>query len=154
MRNACLLVLLTVMLSACGDGPDPIEVPGTGWVGGVAYVDRDGDGALTAADAPIAGVLAGLVLESTGDTVARATSRADGTFVLPNVPVGRYRLVGNRDYSEIADDLARSVWDSTTSTRRRSCWTWTPSTPTSWTISEHLGARNVQWRPYDKAFDA
>ena len=96
MRNACLLGLLILTVSSCGDGPSPIEVPGTGWVGGVAYVDRDGDGTITDADGPIAGVLAGLVLESTGDTVARATSRADGSFALPNVPVGRYRLVANR----------------------------------------------------------
>jgi phage protein U len=96
MRNALLLPLIACLAVACGDGPGPIDIDDTGAVTGTAYVDRDGDGRFTGADDVVAGVAAALLLEATGDTMARATSRADGSFIMSRIPAGRYRLVAQR----------------------------------------------------------
>jgi hypothetical protein len=89
-------VALATLFLSCSDGPGVIQLDDTAWVGGIAYIDRDGDGQFSASDGTAVGVLTALVLESSGDTVARATSRADGTFTMARVPAGRYRLVANR----------------------------------------------------------
>jgi uncharacterized protein YdeI (BOF family) len=98
MRKTLLLGAVTAFLiAACGDGPGKIiGIDETGVVTGLAYVDRDGDGVRGPSDGVATGVAAALVLEATGDTVARATTRTDGTFIMTQVPVGRYRLVANR----------------------------------------------------------
>jgi hypothetical protein len=96
MRNTVTAALLAGALVACSD-PTPPVLEGTGVVVGIAYIDRDGDGLLNPnADGAAAGVLAALVLEGTSDTVARATSRADGMFVMARIQPGRYRLVATR----------------------------------------------------------
>jgi hypothetical protein len=98
MRNTFIVALFAVAFAACSDDEGPIvPVDNTGVVAGVAYIDRDGDGRLNpAVDATAAGVMTALLLEGTNDTIARATSRADGSFVMPRVQPGRYRLVATR----------------------------------------------------------
>src|SRR5690606_29690448 len=44
-------------------------------------------------DVAVAGATAALVLDATGDTVARTTTSADGSFAMAEAPIGRYRLV-------------------------------------------------------------
>lgn len=96
MKRA-LILCGALAASACAEnGGGIIDTNRTGVLAGSAYVDRDADGRESAGDVPAAGVNAALLLEGTGDTIARATTRADGTFVMPSVPVGRYRLVANR----------------------------------------------------------
>jgi hypothetical protein len=88
--------LLAVLVMSCTDGGDPIGIDGTGEVRGTAFIDRDADGRLSDADVAAAGVAAALLLEATGDTVEYATTAADGSFAMPSVPIGRYRLVATR----------------------------------------------------------
>jgi hypothetical protein len=97
MRTTLLFLTLAALLAGCGETPGKIiGIDDAGVVAGLAYIDRDGDGTQSQNDGVAAGVNAALLLEATGDTVARATSRADGTFVMTRVPVGRYLLVANR----------------------------------------------------------
>jgi hypothetical protein len=96
MQKKLMIALLAVSAAACTE-PKGIELDGTGVVVGVAYIDRDGDGRLNPQiDGSAQGVLAALLLEGTTDTVARATTRADGSFVMPRIEPGRYRLVATR----------------------------------------------------------
>ncbi|HSJ30823.1 MAG TPA: OB-fold nucleic acid binding domain-containing protein, partial [Longimicrobiales bacterium] len=46
--------------------------------------------------APASGVIAGLVLEATGDTVETAITEVDGSFLIDRVAIGQYRLVARR----------------------------------------------------------
>jgi hypothetical protein len=70
-----------------------LSIPGTGLVGGVVYLDVDGNRQAGGPDNGLQNVRVRLVVAGTGDTVARATSDANGTFVLGSVPVGRYTVV-------------------------------------------------------------
>jgi hypothetical protein len=96
MRHALLIPAVLLLATACGDGTGPIIIDEAGAVTGTAYVDRDGDGRLTTGDEGVGGVAAALLLEATGDTIARTTSRADGSFMMSRIPAGRYRLVASR----------------------------------------------------------
>ncbi len=70
-----------------------LSIPGTGLVGGVVYLDADGNRQAGGPDNGLANVRVRLVVAGTRDTVARANSDANGTFVLGSVPVGRYTVV-------------------------------------------------------------
>ncbi|HEX6135406.1 MAG TPA: carboxypeptidase-like regulatory domain-containing protein [Longimicrobiales bacterium] len=94
MRQALILALLAGLVLACDNGPTDIDDEGV--VVGIAYVDHDGGGTLTVADAPVAGVVASLLLDATGDVIASATSKDDGSFTMTGVPAGRYRLTATR----------------------------------------------------------
>ena len=96
MRIKLLSLLALTALAACKDG-DPTSIDErTGAVGGVAFIDSNLDGAFSASDALAGGVVAGLVLEATGDTVATAITEADGSFLIDRVAIGQYRLVARR----------------------------------------------------------
>jgi hypothetical protein len=87
-----------LLLCACSNaGQDRVlSVPGTGLVGGVVYLDRDGDREPSSeADAALPGVRVRLVVSGTRDTVAIVTSGSDGAFSFDRVPVGRYTVVVN-----------------------------------------------------------
>ena len=89
-----LIILGLIALAACDDpGTGIIDTDRNGVLAGIAYVDRDADARLSGPDVVAVGVRAALLREASGDTVAQATTRNDGTFVMTNVPVGRYRLV-------------------------------------------------------------
>ena len=70
-----------------------LSIPGTGLVGGVVYLDADGNRQAGGPDNGLPNVRVRLVVAGTRDTVARANSDANGTFVLGSVPVGRYTVV-------------------------------------------------------------
>jgi hypothetical protein len=96
MRRTLIIAACAVLLAGCRD-EGGITDPEFGTVTGYAFVDRDGDSMFDAdEDGIAAGVSASLLLDATGDTVARATARADGTFTMPRIPVGVYRLVASR----------------------------------------------------------
>lgn len=88
-----------IVAASCADGGGtPIDLDDkTGTVRGVAYIDQDADGALDFRfDLPATGASTALVLEGTNDTVARSTVTSVGSFIMRNVPVGRYQLVAGR----------------------------------------------------------
>ena len=96
MQRLAFATLSLAALFACSD-PSGVELEAVGVVAGTAYFDRDGDGRRdNAVDIPVAGVVAAVLLEATDDTVAQATTGADGSFAIGAIPVGRYRLVGRR----------------------------------------------------------
>ncbi|HSK18852.1 MAG TPA: OB-fold nucleic acid binding domain-containing protein [Longimicrobiales bacterium] len=99
MRSKVLSLLSVVALTAlaaCKDG-DPTSIDErTGAVAGGAFIDRDLNGAFTAGDAPAGGVVVGLLLEATGDTMETAITEADGSFLIDRVAIGQYRLVARR----------------------------------------------------------
>lgn len=97
MRRSLIIALAAVTVAACSEEDPVVVVDGTGAVAGIAFIDRDGDGRLNQnVDAVAPGVMAALLLEGTADTVARATARADGSFIMPRIQPGRYRLVATR----------------------------------------------------------
>lgn len=126
MRKA-FPVLLVAAVASCTDGGGGTGLDDrVGVVNGVAYIDRDMDGQRGQSEPVAAGVAAALVLESTGDTVARASTGANGTFVMAQVPIGRYRLVANRGtlgdsvaVVEIADAVFNLAQDDTVSRQVR-----------------------------------
>jgi hypothetical protein len=97
MRKPSIVpVAFAALVLSCSDGPGVIRLEENAFISGIAYIDRDGNGQFGASDGVAAGVRAALILEATGDTVASATSRADGTFSMSRVSPGRYRLVATR----------------------------------------------------------
>ncbi len=96
MRSLTAVTLLCALLSvACeGAGEDRIlSVRATGTIQGLIYFDANGNRMRDAADVLLPGVGVRLVLQATGDTVARATSGTDGTYEMSGVAVGEYGIV-------------------------------------------------------------
>jgi hypothetical protein len=95
MRSPLHLLMATVViLAACGADGDPItSVTATGTIGGLAYVDRDGNGLLDPDDTPLPGIGIRVVSVGSQATVATSSTGPAGLFVVRNVPVGRYRIV-------------------------------------------------------------
>jgi DNA/RNA endonuclease YhcR with UshA esterase domain len=97
MRRTLLPVIVTALVVAsCSEGTGVIQLDDTAAVGGIAFIDRDGDGQLTGVDGLAVGVITALVREASGDTVARAVTRANGSFLMDRLPAGQYRLVALR----------------------------------------------------------
>jgi hypothetical protein len=116
MRSPLHLLMVTVVaLAACGADGDPItSVAATGTIGGLAYVDRDGDGLLGQDDTPLPGIGIRVVTVGTQSTVATAATGPAGLFAIRNVPVGRYRIVV--DEGTVPDSLRVLGIDSATVT--------------------------------------
>src|SRR5688572_26543313 len=91
---ACLITL-SVLATGCTDSSptDPLAIRATGTVAGLAFIDRDGNKVLDpSVDGPLAGLRVALVLPSTSDTIARAVTTGDGSYIMLQVPVGSYQL--------------------------------------------------------------
>jgi hypothetical protein len=100
------LALVCVVYAACSsDGGSVLTVRATGTVAGLAFIDRDGNAVLDVnVDAPLGGLGLALLIPGARDTIARTTTRTDGIFELPNVPVGRYVIVA--DGASASDSLS------------------------------------------------
>jgi hypothetical protein len=86
-------VLLALAGAGCAAGDRIVSIPGQGYVAGLVYLDRDGNRLPGGPDAALQGVGVRLVIAGTLDTLVRATSDANGSFVFGAVPVGRYTVV-------------------------------------------------------------
>lgn len=105
---------LAVLAAACSEG-GPVSIDdSTGTVLMDAWLDRDGNGQRTGADADLAGVRAAVVRTQSGDTVAAGTTGADGTVLLTRIPVGSYRVVASR--GELGDSVSMQEVDASTVT--------------------------------------
>jgi hypothetical protein len=95
-QPAALLGLLALSLQgvACENaGIDRIAaLDATGTVAGVIFIDANASRAMDAEDRGAPSLTLALVRAGTSDTVATAVTDADGMFVFPEVPVGRYTL--------------------------------------------------------------
>src|SRR5688500_5706083 len=90
------LIAVSGLTTGCADSSptDPFAIRATGSVGGLAFIDRDGNKVLDpSVDGPLAGLRVALVLPSTSDTIARAVTTGDGSYIMLQVPVGSYQLV-------------------------------------------------------------
>lgn len=98
MRHARFLLsgfaLAGLFTAACQTGTSDriLAVDATGMVTGDAFIDLDGNGQRNAGDAPATGLRIWIAYRGARDTVASATTGADGQFSLPAVPVGHYAL--------------------------------------------------------------
>lgn len=120
-RTFLVLCSLSIpLLGACDSGGSDrvISIDATGVAAGLAYVDRNGDGKPQASDALGPGIAVALVLPGGTSEVARATTDANGLFVMKAVPVGRYRVVV--DTTTIGDTLRVEKVDSAMMTVRAS----------------------------------
>ncbi|MBX3173936.1 MAG: hypothetical protein KF709_05955 [Gemmatimonadaceae bacterium] len=90
---------------SCGNGgaDRSVGITATGAVLGVVMLDANGNGIVDASDVAFEGARVRLLTPIAGDTVARATANASGTFRLSGVPVGSYRLV--LDPTSVGDTL-------------------------------------------------
>jgi Carboxypeptidase regulatory-like domain len=108
MRKATMALAALATLLACENGGAnrTLGITATGVVSGEVYFDANGSRSRDAADAAFAGARLRLLAPGGADTVARATTGADGTFRLAGVPVGTYAIVVD---SASAGDSARVV---------------------------------------------
>jgi hypothetical protein len=90
-----LLLVGSVSVTACSNAGENrvLAVSGAGFVGGVVYLDVDGNRQPGGPDNGLPNVRVRLIVAGTRDTVAQASSDANGTFVFGSVPVGRYTVV-------------------------------------------------------------
>ncbi len=110
MRNARLIagaagLLLVAATSGClGTGEERVlSIEATGAIRGFVYFDANGSREPEASDPPVESVGVRLVAAGTQDTLARATTDADGLFAMPAVPVGTYAVVV--DTTTVPDSL-------------------------------------------------
>lgn len=94
-----------LVLSGCGNGgaDRSVGITATGTVLGSVVLDANGNGGVDAADAAFTGARVRLLAPVANDTLARASSGADGSFRFFGVPVGSYRLV--LDPASVGDSL-------------------------------------------------
>jgi len=89
-----LLLVVAVGLWSCDFATDVelLEIAGTGVLFGQAYLDLNGSGSADGGDQPLRNVSVALTTPGGGDVVLSATTDTTGSFILPSVPVGTYRL--------------------------------------------------------------
>jgi hypothetical protein len=88
--------ILAGLVTAClGTEDGVLEIHASGTVEGLVYFDANGDRELGGADSPLAGVGVRLLVRGTRDTLARATSDANGLFRMREVPAANYEVVVN-----------------------------------------------------------
>ena len=93
--SVVLIAWCAGLAAACGNAGENrvLAIQSTGRVAGLVYLDRDGDGTPNFADTVLAGIGIRLVAAGTIDTVARATTDAQGGFLMTGIVVGHYVLV-------------------------------------------------------------
>jgi hypothetical protein len=94
IRSLGALCALALAASCDNAGADrSLGITASGTVRGFVYFDANGSRVFDAGDTPFAGARVRLVGPVTRDTLVRATTGADGTFLVPGVPVGSYALI-------------------------------------------------------------
>lgn len=95
MRRFLLGAAGVLLLAACDNAGSgrTLGITAAGVVRGEVFFDANGSGLRDAEDTPFAGALVRVLGPSSADTLFRATTGADGTFVLSGVPVGAYVIV-------------------------------------------------------------
>ncbi len=96
MTKRSVSVLGALLFVAACDNAGAYRTTGitaTGVARGLVFFDANGSGNFDAADSPVVGARVRLITPLSSDTVARATTGADGTFRVESVPVGSYSVV-------------------------------------------------------------
>lgn len=94
-RGALLLALAFVGPWACSNATDVqlLEISGSGALFGLAYLDRDASGTLTAADRPISNANVFLRAGTATEVIDTAVTDSVGLFSLLDLPIGSYTIV-------------------------------------------------------------
>jgi hypothetical protein len=95
MRRALAALCLPLAIAACDNaGADrTLGISAAGIVRGQVYFDANGSRTFDATDVPFPGARIRLLTPVSRDTVLRATTGADGTYRITDVPVGSYEIV-------------------------------------------------------------
>lgn len=104
--SGLILAVVSVLLGACDDEilqDQSLEIDATGTVLGSAFADLDGDGQASEPDAPLAGVEVAVIAAASEATVASGTTDENGVFIIPEVPVGTFRM--RVDSTSLPDSL-------------------------------------------------
>lgn len=115
MRRPLVLLLALGAAVACENGgaSRTLGISATGTVLGEIYFDANGSRARDASDIAFAGARIRLLSPGGTDTLHRATTAADGSFRLTNIPVGTYVVIVDSasvgDSAQVLDDVPVSV---------------------------------------------
>lgn len=93
-RLVAAVLACSVYAFGCSDATQIqlLEIPGSGFVTGVAYLDLDFTGTPTLADEPLAGVVVEVVGLTSTTVVGSVTTDTAGVFTTTAIPVGDYRI--------------------------------------------------------------
>lgn len=92
MRKTILLMLVS-LLAACEEpGEKLLTIDGKGQVAGFAFLDRDGDDKVSAADIPLSNVRVILTTPYSSNAVASVLSDSIGAFRVKDLPIGTYNV--------------------------------------------------------------
>jgi uncharacterized repeat protein (TIGR01451 family) len=88
------LLLASAGVGSCDFATDVelLEIRGTGFLFGQAYLDLNGTGAADTGDEPLENARVVLTTPGSGDVVLEATTDTAGLFTLESVPVGTYEI--------------------------------------------------------------
>lgn len=100
-------VLALLALAACDSVPEPLAVGGTGRIAGVAFLDRNGSGALDTGDRPYRSLSISLTDWGSGRVEATTSTDSTGAYSFRDVPVGRYRV--HVDAAQLGDSVAVTI---------------------------------------------
>ncbi|MEM7415841.1 MAG: hypothetical protein AAF389_10125 [Gemmatimonadota bacterium] len=113
VRGAVAAALLVALATSCEDATniELLEIPESGVVAGLAYLDLNGNGSFDTGDSVLVDVIVEL---TTGGSliVAADTTDTAGAYVMENVPLGRYGLAVAS--SILADSLESVAADTVT----------------------------------------
>lgn len=108
---------MAALVAACSEGViEPPEIAGEGVVGGIVFLDIDGNELLGAVDEPVEGARVLLTVPGSGAELARDTTDASGAYVMEGVPVGAIELGIDPEF--LGDTLLNVPMDSTQFTLR------------------------------------
>lgn len=110
-----MTLLLALAAGGCQDSADDgFGIDVTGAVGGLAWLDRNGNGVLEEVDGPARGIRVELLPPTGSRVLHSAESNAAGEFIMQNVTVGDYRV--EVDAASVGDTLRIVRVDSTNTT--------------------------------------
>ncbi len=101
--GAACAVLLTSLSCTDASNVTLIEVQASGAVVGLTFLDNNGNGNADGVDTPFPGLTVLLTAARGGAPVATAVTDTTGTFRMPDVPVGNYRVA--LDPASVGDSL-------------------------------------------------
>lgn len=112
LREPAAAALLVALAASCENATNVelLEIPATGVVAGVAYLDSNGNGALDASDQILEDVV--VELSAGAQIIASSTTDTAGIYIIDEVPLGRYGIsVGS---AVLGDSLQAVAADSVT----------------------------------------
>lgn len=88
------LLACSALVAACSDATqiELLEIPGSGAVAGVAFLDLDFTGTFSPGDEPVSGISVELLAGSSTVVAGSAVTDSIGIFTIDEIPTGDYRV--------------------------------------------------------------